>query len=108
MEFEWDETKRMTNISKHGLDFVDGLKAFRNRLLVRKDSRKEYGEDRWQGIGEIEGQIVVLVFTERSPKRIRIISLRKANKYERQGYERFRDGKDSLEDSMGQSSEDAG
>lgn len=108
MEFEWDETKRMTNISKHGLDFVDVLKAFRNRLLVRKDSRKEYGKDRWQGIGEIEDQIVVLVFTERSPESIRIISLRKANKYERQGYERFRDGKDSLEDSMEQGSEDAG
>jgi len=108
MEFEWDETKRMTNISKHGLDFVDGLKAFQNRLLVRRDSRKEYGEDRWQGIGEIEDQIVVLVFTERSLEKIRIISIRKANKYERDGYERFREGKGSLEDSMEQGSKDAG
>ncbi|MHB1287113.1 MAG: BrnT family toxin [Leptospirales bacterium] len=80
MEFEWDETKRMTNIAKHGLDFIDVLKAFRNRLLVRKDSRKEYGEDRWQGIGEIEDQIVVLVFTERFPEKIRIISLNLSKK----------------------------
>ena len=66
MEFEWDESKRTTNIAKHGLDFLDVWEAFHNLLLVRKDTRKEYGEDRWQGIGMIEDQIVVVVFTVRS------------------------------------------
>lgn len=106
MEFEWDESKRTTNIAKHGLDFLDVWEAFHNLLLVRKDSRKEYGEDRWQGIGVIEDQIVVVVFTDRSPEKVRIISLRKANKHERQGYERFRNEKDNFKDPMEPDPED--
>lgn len=25
MVFEWDEAKRLSNLEKHGLDFVDGF-----------------------------------------------------------------------------------
>ncbi len=35
----------------------------------------------------LRGRVVVLVFTERPPDTIRIISLRKANKDERKAYE---------------------
>ena len=28
MHFEWDETKRETNIEKHGIDFIDAIAVF--------------------------------------------------------------------------------
>ena len=28
MEFEWDETKRLTNIEKHGVDFAEAIEMF--------------------------------------------------------------------------------
>lgn len=47
------------------------------------------GEDRWTGVGMMaNGIVTVLVFSEREPETIRIISLRKATKSERTKYEK--------------------
>jgi len=43
MRFEWDEQKNQTNIRKHGLDFVDAHKIFDSPMLVKLDTRYEYG-----------------------------------------------------------------
>ena len=61
---------------------------FHGILLVRPDMRKDYGENRWIGIGRIRGRIAVVVFTEPGPETIRIISLRKATRRERKQYEK--------------------
>jgi uncharacterized DUF497 family protein len=88
MRFEWDEEKNRANIRKHQLDFADVRKVFARPLLVDLDERKEYGEDRWFGIGLLDRtRIVVVVFTEPAPDVIRIISFRKALGYERKRYE---------------------
>ena len=55
MTFEWDEAKNRSNVRKHSLDFVDAEEMFRGFLLVRPDLRKDYGEERWIGIGMIRG-----------------------------------------------------
>jgi uncharacterized DUF497 family protein len=65
MRFDWDEEKNRANIRKHQLDFADAWKVFARLLLVDLDERKEYGEDRWLGIGLLDRtRIVVVVFTE--------------------------------------------
>lgn len=87
MEFTWDEQKNGTNIAKHGFDFADAEIVFQGKLLVRQDNRKEYGENRYQGIGKINDVTVVVIFTIRESEMIRIISLRKANRSERKAYE---------------------
>lgn len=56
-------------------------------MLVAPDDRDDYGEDRWIGIGMLEGRIVVVIFTERSDDTIRIISMMKALTHERIRYE---------------------
>ncbi len=89
MQFEWDEQKRRTNIRKHGFDFRDAFKVFSLPILVASDDRYDYGEERWIGIGMLEGRIVVVVFTERGDKIIRIISMMKALTHERIRYERY-------------------
>lgn len=84
MDFEWSEVKRKENLRKHGIDFVDVPEIFEGPMLTRIDTRQEYGEDRWVGIGYIQGRTIVICFTERDHGRtIRIISARKALSHER-------------------------
>ncbi len=80
--FEWDENKNRQNIRKHGLDFADAEEMFCGVLLFSPDVREDYGESRWLGIGAIHGRTVVVVFTERGPETIRIISLRRVTRRE--------------------------
>lgn len=91
MTFEWDEAKNEQNIRKHGFDFVDAERVMTGALpfYARLDRREDYGEDRWQGIGVLNGiVVVVIVFTEPQTNVIRIISMRKATKNERREYEK--------------------
>lgn len=88
MRFEWDEAKNRENLRKHKLDFADASDMWNAPLLVIPDVRELYGEERWIGIGQIRGRVVVLAFAQRSDDLIRIISLRKANMYERTEYEK--------------------
>ncbi|OQX24512.1 MAG: hypothetical protein BWK80_20430 [Desulfobacteraceae bacterium IS3] len=87
MQFEWDEQKRKTNLRKHGFDFRDAWKVFNSPMLAAHDDRYDYGEDRWIGIGMLEGRIVVVIFTEHEDNTIRIISMMKALTHERIRYE---------------------
>ena len=90
MDFEWDERKRLTNLDKHGLDFVEAEEMFEGPMLAALDTRSDYGEDRWLGLGMSQGRILVLSFTERDDgQTIRIISLRRALKHEQKAYEKI-------------------
>ena len=93
MQFEWDEQKNRVNIQKHGLDIADAAELFASPMLIALDEREEYDEDRWVGLGMFETRVVVVVYTERDEDTIRIISLRKALRHERERYEQaLRDG----------------
>jgi uncharacterized protein len=75
MTWEMDEAVPTSG----GLDFVEAEEMFRGFLLVRPDTREDYGEERWIGIGMIRGRFAYT---------IRIISLRKADHEERKEYEK--------------------
>lgn len=90
MNFEWDAVKNERNIRKHGFDFDDAKRVIAGHLpfFARLDRREDYGEDRWQGIGLLDGiVVVVIVFSEPQTNVVRIISMRKATKEERRFYE---------------------
>ncbi len=89
MNFEWDERKNASNLAKHGFDFADAPRIFDLPMVVDLDVREAYGEDRWAGIGLLDGRVVVIVYTESSEQIIRIISLRKALSHERKRYEQY-------------------
>lgn len=89
MQFEWDEAKRAENIAKHRIDFADIPQMFESLMLCEIDRRTDYGEDRWLGIGFLRNSVAVVVWTERQSSIIRIISARKANRYERQRFEQY-------------------
>ena len=89
MQFEWDEAKNLVNIRNHRIDFADVSEMFDSPMLIEPDERFDYGEDRWVGIGFLQNGVAVIVWTERQNNVIRIISARKANRYERQRLEQY-------------------
>jgi uncharacterized DUF497 family protein len=88
MKFEWDEANNRTNLRKHGFDFADAEEMFRGMLAVGADTRKDYGESRWTGLGIVGGRVAHVVFAEGDLETIRIISLRKATSRERKEFEK--------------------
>ncbi len=85
MDFVWDEKKRLLNLRKHGLDFVDCAALFRGPLVTWPDVRFDYEELRYVAVGLIRDRVVVAVYTE-LPGSIRVISMRKASKHEEASY----------------------
>lgn len=86
MTYTWDEEKNRVNIQKHGIDFLDVPAMFQHPMVTFLDQRKDYGEDRWIGIGILKTLLAVVVFTEPKPDTIRIISARKATQHEEKIY----------------------
>jgi uncharacterized protein len=86
MEFEWDEQKRALVFEERGLDLLDAALMFEGPVLVLPDGRKDYGEDRWKAIGEVDGVLLVLVYTEREGN-VRLITAWKAGRKDRRAYQ---------------------
>jgi uncharacterized DUF497 family protein len=87
MEFEWDETKRASTLVKHGLDFADVERLDWTKLKIERDWRFDYGEERFIGVGHLDGVAVAAAFTLRGAA-IRIVSFRPASREERARYGR--------------------
>ena len=83
--FEWDETKRQTNIRKHSIDFVDVPSLFDGITVTFEDTRYDYGETRFITLGLLKSHVIVVVHTEHD-QNIRIISARKATIHESELY----------------------
>lgn len=89
MRFEWDELKRQSNLIKHGLDFRDSHKMFNNTIWTFEDTKNNYQEKRMCGFAYLNGRLVSIIYTERIPDIIRVISFRKANIREVKLYETY-------------------
>jgi len=87
MQFKWDETKRQINLHKHGIDFADVVEVFERPLLIRRDDRDDYGEERWVGMGLMKNYVIVVAYTETDVDTVRLISARKATRREVKRYE---------------------
>jgi len=86
--FQWDERKNKENIRKHGFDFASAWEVFELPMLTEIDANEVF-EQRLAGIGFLRQHIVVVIFVEGEDDTIRIISLRKALKHERERFEEF-------------------
>lgn len=83
--YEWDKNKCERNIKKHGIDFIDALEVFNDINRVETESYQNH-EKRYKTMGKMKGIVILLVYTIRQ-NHIRIISARKASRYERKIYE---------------------
>jgi uncharacterized DUF497 family protein len=85
-EFEWDDAKAAANLARHGVSFEVARRAFDDpHAMVRDDLRERYGEDRYTLLGVVSDKLYYVAYTLREP-RIRIISARGAEPYERRLY----------------------
>jgi uncharacterized DUF497 family protein len=81
MRILWDEPKRLANIDKHGLDFADLNETFFDEALVLPSYNK-----RWRGIGKDVRGVIAVVFVTLGKEAVSVISMRPANRYERELY----------------------
>jgi len=86
VEFQRDEKKSRENLRKHGLSFEDAHLVFDGDTVTFLDDRFGYGEERCIPLGELDGRVVLMVYTLRG-ETIRIISMRKANGREKKTYQ---------------------
>jgi uncharacterized DUF497 family protein len=82
VRFEWDPAKNERNIDERGLDFADAPELWQSPMIVWPDRRRDYGENRYNALGNLRGRIVVVTFTLRDVDVCRVISMRKANERE--------------------------
>lgn len=78
IEYEWDEAKRLTNLSEHKLDFGDAWRVYEAEDKVTYKSSYLH-EERWIDLAEIEGMVLLLVYTMRG-EAVRCISFRRARR----------------------------
>lgn len=78
----WDESKRLANLDKHGLDFGD-VDAFEwsEAMIAPSHSR------RFKAIGRYRSRVVVVVFSMLGSEAISIVGMRRGSEKERRLYE---------------------
>jgi uncharacterized protein len=87
MEYEWDPEKDAENRRKHGLSLADGIAALEDPNSESWiDDRFDYGEERLITLGRVDARILLVVSVEQSLDRTRIISVRRAERYEERWY----------------------
>ena len=81
MDFDFDPIKSDTNLAERGFDFAYATRVFEGRVVSFIDDRHDYGEVRVIAIGEIDGRVFKVVYTDREDVR-RIISAHRASRQE--------------------------
>ena len=86
LDVEWDEAKRLVNLAKHGIDFVDASALWLSQVWTRPS--RHAGEERYVSTGLLVGRVAVVIWTVRERRR-RLISARIARRDEREDYAGF-------------------
>jgi uncharacterized DUF497 family protein len=85
VEITYDPRKSERNIQLRGIGFDKAAEFDFNSATFDQDTRRDYGEVRTLALGYIGETLHALVFTVRDSA-IRVISLRRANRKERNKY----------------------
>lgn len=82
----FDPAKDVKNQRDHGLSLAFGAKVVADPHSIEViDDRFAYGEERWNVIGLVDGQVYVATYTDREDG-VRFISVRPASKREADRY----------------------
>ena len=85
MKITFDPRKRLETLADRHLDFLDARLVLSGRVLTTEDTRKDYGERRFQTVGLLADRMVMVVWTPRG-RVIHVISMRKCNDKEQARY----------------------
>jgi uncharacterized protein len=85
-DFEWDDAKAAANYAKHGVTFDGACEAFNHPFALDwEDDDQDGGEQRFATLGMAEGRLAFVAYTMKGD-RIRIISARRPEPFERRRY----------------------
>jgi len=92
VRFDWDDRKNASNLKKHGVRFETAARVFIDPWFVMEEDCVVEGQMRWRTIGEVDGEMLLLVIhllrdDEDDQETVRIISAREAAPKERRRYE---------------------
>jgi len=91
-QFEWDEDKAQLNFKKRGIRFEQAALIFRSPVLIEKNDRHDYGEDRYVAIGLSRDRCYVVVYTPRGDG-LRIITAWYGGRRDRSKYQAYLAGR---------------
>jgi uncharacterized DUF497 family protein len=66
MHVEWDEAKRLANLSERNVDFRDAALIFEGPVIEARDTREEYGERRFRALGRVNDVLYHCLYMARS------------------------------------------
>jgi uncharacterized DUF497 family protein len=87
VKITFDPAKRRAALSERGLDFADAAIVFAGLTLTVQDTRRDYGEARFQTVGFLADRMVMIVWTPRGDAR-HIMSMRKCDDREKAIYQK--------------------
>jgi uncharacterized protein len=65
VEFDWDPAKHDKTRRGRGFGFDYAVRMFAGPTVEAIDRRRDYGEERVRAIGEVDGRVYVLIYTDR-------------------------------------------
>ncbi len=87
MDVFWDPAKARAHLNKHGVRLADAETVLFDPAALTIEDNDSTGEQRFVSIGrDATSKLLVVVYTWRGD-RIRLISARKANRWEIRAYE---------------------
>ena len=91
MRFEWDPKKAAANLAAHKVRFSEAATVLQDDYALTREDPDALGEQRFVSLGMgAEGGLLVVIYTHREPNVYRIISAWKANRRQREQYEKGR------------------
>lgn len=94
MKFEWDETKNVLNMEKHGVNFKEAQTVFYDehwiKVIDTEHTDLSAEEERFYAIGRsLYKNLLTVCYCEREKDTIRIFSARAAKKHEKEVYNAY-------------------
>ena len=88
---EWDPLKAAANLRGHGVSFAEAVTALEDDFALTREDPAAADEPTFVTLGLSNlGNLLVVVYTYREPDAIRLISAWKANRPQREAYEKGR------------------
>jgi uncharacterized DUF497 family protein len=91
VRFEWDPRKAEANLHRHGIRFAEAVTVWEDAFALIREDPDAVGEQRFVKLGlSDQATLLVVVYTYREPDIIRMLSAWRANKRQREVYEKSR------------------
>jgi uncharacterized DUF497 family protein len=91
VRFEWDPRKAVANLRDHGISFAEAVTVLEDAFALTREDPDAAEERRFVTLGlSDEANMLVVVYVYREPDIIRVLSAWRANKPQRERYEKGR------------------